>query len=143
MEIRWTRSSKRAGSIPVEPRRQCSSTTRSLCAKAGSCALGPTERDARAIHARHRAELPSHVLIPGLVNLHTHAAMTLMRGLADDRPLMDWLKQPHLAGRRCVMSRTTFVYDGTLLACAEMLRGGITLLQRHVLLPRSGRARPR
>jgi len=36
-------------------------------------------------------DLPDHVLIPGLVNAHTHAAMSLMRGLADDLPLMRWL----------------------------------------------------
>ncbi|MFO0326270.1 MAG: TRZ/ATZ family hydrolase, partial [Burkholderiales bacterium] len=37
--------------------------------------------------------LPNHVLIPGLINLHTHAAMTLLRGLADDQPLMTWLEK--------------------------------------------------
>src|SRR5215813_9958277 len=49
--------------------------------------------DARARYApRERIELPARALIPGLVNTHTHNPMTLMRGLADDLPLMDWLK---------------------------------------------------
>jgi 5-methylthioadenosine/S-adenosylhomocysteine deaminase len=72
-----------------------------------------------------RLELAEHVLIPGLVNAHTHAAMTLMRGLADDLPLVRWLEE-HVwpAEKRHVSAE--FVRDGTLLACAEMLRGGIT-----------------
>ena len=50
--------------------------------------------------ARAYRTLPTHALIPGLVNLHTHAAMALMRGLADDLPLMEWLNAAHLAGGR-------------------------------------------
>lgn len=72
-----------------------------------------------------RTELPGHALIPGLINLHTHAAMSLMRGLADDRALMDWL-QNHIWPVEARLVSRSFVHDGTLLACAEMLRGGIT-----------------
>jgi 5-methylthioadenosine/S-adenosylhomocysteine deaminase len=72
-----------------------------------------------------RIDLPGHALIPGLINLHTHAAMTLMRGLADDRSLMDWLHNHIWPVESRLVSRD-FVHDGTLLACAEMLRGGIT-----------------
>ncbi len=72
-----------------------------------------------------RVRLDRHVLIPGLVNLHTHAAMTLMRGLADDLPLMAWLKD-HIWPIEARLVSPEFVYDGTLAACAEMLRGGIT-----------------
>jgi len=82
--------------------------------------------DARQRFAHYpRIELAEHVLIPGLVNAHTHAAMALMRGLADDLPLMRWLEE-HVwpAEKRHVSA--DFVRDGTLLACAEMLRGGIT-----------------
>ena len=82
--------------------------------------------EARVRHpAMRRHELRGHVLIPGLVNLHTHAAMTLMRGLADDRALMDWL-QNHIWPVEAKLVSADFVYDGTLVACAEMLRGGIT-----------------
>jgi 5-methylthioadenosine/S-adenosylhomocysteine deaminase len=78
--------------------------------------------------------LSDHVLIPGLVNAHTHAAMSLMRGLADDLPLMRWL-QEHIwpAETRHVSPR--FVRDGTALACAEMLRGGITCFNDMYFFP--------
>ena len=83
----------------------------------------------------HRVvELRQHVLIPGLVNAHTHAAMSLMRGLADDRPLLRWLTE-HIwpAEMRHVSAR--FVKDGTLLACAEMLRGGVTCFNDMYFYP--------
>lgn len=70
-------------------------------------------------------ELPQHVLIPGLVNLHAHAAMNLMRGIADDLPLMRWLREAIWPAESRHVS-AAFVRDGTLLAAAEMLRGGIT-----------------
>jgi 5-methylthioadenosine/S-adenosylhomocysteine deaminase len=78
--------------------------------------------------------LEHHVLIPGLVNAHTHAAMTLMRGLADDLPLMRWLED-HIwpAEKRHVSAE--FVRDGTALACAEMLRGGITCFNDMYFFP--------
>jgi 5-methylthioadenosine/S-adenosylhomocysteine deaminase len=69
--------------------------------------------------------LPSHVVIPGLVNAHTHSAMTLLRGIADDVPLKPWLTD-HIWPRESRFVSPEFVHDGTLLACAEMLRGGIT-----------------
>ena len=79
-------------------------------------------------------DLPQHALIPGLVNAHTHAAMTLMRGLADDLPLMRWLEE-HVwpAEKRHVSAE--FVRDGTLAACAEMLRGGITCFNDMYFFP--------
>ena len=83
---------------------------------------------------RERVQLPQHVLIPGLVNLHTHAAMTLMRGLADDRPLMEWL-QKHVWPAEAKHVSPAFVRDGTLLACAEMLRGGITCFNDMYFFP--------
>lgn len=81
-----------------------------------------------------RVELPEHVLIPGLVNLHTHAAMTLMRGLADDLPLMRWLEE-HIWPAEARHVSAQFVRDGTQLACAEMLRGGITCFNDMYFFP--------
>ena len=70
-------------------------------------------------------QLHAHVLMPGLVNCHTHAAMSLFRGLADDLALQQWLEQRIWpAEQRHVSER--FVADGARLACAEMLRNGIT-----------------
>jgi 5-methylthioadenosine/S-adenosylhomocysteine deaminase len=92
-------------------------------------------RQARERHPdARRIELPGHALIPGLVNLHTHAAMTLMRGLADDRALMDWL-QNHVWPVETRLATDSFVHDGTLLACAEMLRGGITCFNDMYFFP--------
>jgi 5-methylthioadenosine/S-adenosylhomocysteine deaminase len=75
--------------------------------------------------SRERVHLPGHVLIPGLVNLHTHAAMTLLRGFADDLPLMTWLQQ-HIWPAENRHASPAFVRDGTRLACLEMLQSGVT-----------------
>ena len=69
--------------------------------------------------------LPRHALIPGLINAHTHAAMTLLRGLADDLPLMPWLQQ-HIWPAEQRFVGPQFVRDGSALAAAEMLQAGVT-----------------
>ncbi len=79
-------------------------------------------------------DLPDHAVIPGLINLHTHAAMTLMRGLADDLPLMTWLRD-HIWPVESRLVSADFVRDGALLACAEMLRGGITCFNDMYFFP--------
>ena len=81
-----------------------------------------------------RVDLPGHALIPGLVNAHTHAAMALMRGLADDLPLMRWLEE-HIWPAEAKHVSPEFVRDGTLLACAEMLRGGVTCFNDMYFFP--------
>lgn len=80
------------------------------------------------------SRLHDHVLIPGLINLHTHAAMSLLRGLADDLPLMEWL-QHHIWPAEAKHVSPQFVHDGTLLACAEMLRGGTTCFSDMYFFP--------
>ena len=84
--------------------------------------------------ARQRRCLSQHVLLPGLVNLHTHAAMSLLRGLADDLPLMRWL-QDHVWPAEARHVSAQFGHDGTRLACAEMLRGGITCFNDMYFFP--------
>ena len=84
-------------------------------------------------------QLNEHILIPGLINLHTHAAMSLMRGLADDLPLMPWLEQ-HIWPAEAKLVSPGFVHDGTLLACAEMLSGGITTFNDMYFYPESAAA---
>jgi 5-methylthioadenosine/S-adenosylhomocysteine deaminase len=86
--------------------------------------------------ADETVQLKDHVLLPGLVNLHTHAAMSLMRGLADDLPLMPWL-QEHIWPAETQLVSPTFVRDGTLLACAEMLAGGITTFNDMYFYPQA------
>ncbi len=70
-------------------------------------------------------KLENHALVPGLINTHTHAAMSLFRGLADDLPLMTWLNDHIWPAEQKWMS-ADFVEDGTRLAVAEMIRSGTT-----------------
>lgn len=79
-------------------------------------------------------DLQSHILIPGLVNAHTHVAMSLMRGLADDLPLMTWLKE-HIWPAEGQWLGPDFVRDGTELGIAEMLQGGTTCFNDMYLFP--------
>ena len=66
------------------------------------------------------------VALPGLINAHTHTAMTLLRGYADDLPLTEWLEKK--IWPREALIREGDVYDGTMLAAAEMIKGGQPLL---------------
>ncbi|WJW76661.1 TRZ/ATZ family hydrolase [Thiohalobacter sp. IOR34] len=84
--------------------------------------------------AETRIELPQHALIPGLVNAHTHAAMSLLRGLADDLPLMTWLNE-HIWPAEQRWINEEFIHDGSQLAIAEMLRGGITCFNDMYFFP--------
>jgi len=79
-------------------------------------------------------KLHSHALIPGLINCHTHAGLTLMRGIADDLHLMDWL-QNHIWPLEQKWVDETFVRDGTDLAIAEMIRGGTTCFNDMYFFP--------
>ncbi|HZM34286.1 MAG TPA: TRZ/ATZ family hydrolase [Burkholderiales bacterium] len=97
-------------------------------------ALLPAGEAAAAYPGWETIDLPGHALIPGLVNAHTHAAMTLMRGLSDDLPLMRWL-QEHIWPAEQKHVSPDFVRDGTLLACAEMLRGGVTCFNDMYFFP--------
>jgi 5-methylthioadenosine/S-adenosylhomocysteine deaminase len=82
----------------------------------------------------NRIDLSAHALIPGLVNAHTHNPMTLMRGLADDLPLMAWLQQ-HVWPAEARVMGPEFVRDGVELAIAEMLRGGTTCCSENYFFP--------
>ncbi|HET8701637.1 MAG TPA: TRZ/ATZ family hydrolase [Nitrococcus sp.] len=103
-------------------------------------------RDGRIAHIapqleakrRYRAscvhELSDHVIIPGLVNAHTHAAMALLRGVADDLPLLTWLRQYIWPAEQMHVS-AEFVQQGTELAIAEMLLGGVTCFNDMYFFP--------
>ncbi|MCL2011544.1 MAG: TRZ/ATZ family hydrolase [Cystobacterineae bacterium] len=84
--------------------------------------------------ARETETLETHLLMPGLVNLHCHAAMSLLRGIADDLPLSTWLSE-HIWPAEAKHVSPRFVYEGTLLACAEMLRGGVTCFNDMYFFP--------
>ena len=96
--------------------------------------LLPAEEALARYPDAQRVELPGHLIIPGLVNLHTHAAMALLRGVGDDLPLQVWLEERIWPLEARLMS-PEFVFDGSLVACAEMLMGGITCFNDMYFYP--------
>ena len=97
-------------------------------------AVLPIEQATASFQPSVLVERPDHVLIPGLINAHTHAAMTLFRGLADDMPLEAWLHEGIWPAERRWVS-AEMVRDGTELAIAEMIRGGITCFSDQYFYP--------
>ncbi len=81
-----------------------------------------------------RVALHQHVLIPGLINAHTHSAMSLLRGVADDLALMDWLNN-HIWPLEKKWVSEDWTYQGSLLSAAEALRGGVTYLNDMYFFP--------
>lgn len=120
--------------IPVEPTGQVLDH-HSIAIQGGHIIdILPTDEAMTSYQAEHLIERPGHALIPGLINTHTHAAMSLMRGLADDLPLMTWLNE-HIWPAEGNWVSADFVRDGTRLAMAEMLRGGTTCFNEMYFFP--------
>lgn len=94
----------------------------------------PVSEAEKLYQARETVVLPQQALLPGLVNAHTHAAMSLLKGLADDLPLMDWL-QNHIWPAESQWADAQFVYDGAQLAIAEMIRSGTTCFNDMYFFP--------
>ncbi len=91
--------------------------------------------DAHAAYSpRETISRPNCVLLPGLVNAHTHNPMTLMRGVADDLALMPWLTQ-HVWPIEAAVMGPAFIADGVELSVAEMLRGGTTCCNENYFFP--------
>ena len=88
-------------------------------------AVGPAAQIGAKYAPRERYDAAGKIILPGLVNTHTHAAMTLLRGIADDLPLDRWLTENIFPAEGKNVS-PGFVYDGTLLAALEMIEGGTT-----------------
>ena len=88
-------------------------------------AIGPAADIVAEYPAAEVLEGTNRVVMPGLVNGHSHAAMTLLRGVADDLALMDWL-QNYIFPAEVEFVDAEFVRIGTELACWEMIRGGTT-----------------
>ena len=126
--------------VPVEPRGQVLDNHCVVIQDGRIVAVAPIHAARRDYAGTREVELRSHALIPGLINLHTHAAMSLMRGLADDLPLMEWLND-HIWPAEGKHVSADFVYDGTLLACAELIRSGVTCFNDMYFFPeQAGRA---
>ncbi|MDR2507562.1 MAG: TRZ/ATZ family hydrolase [Candidatus Accumulibacter sp.] len=120
--------------IPVEPERAVLENHAVAIDKGRIVAISQQSDAESRFEPRDTQKLAHHILIPGLVNLHTHAAMTLLRGIADDIPLEKWLKD-HIWPTEAKHVSAQFVHDGTLLACAEMLLGGITCFNDMYFFP--------
>ncbi len=97
-------------------------------------AILPGNEARTQFHSTAVVELPEHALIPGFINAHTHAAMTLLRGLADDLPLMPWLRE-HIWPAEARWVNAEFVRDGSELAIAGMLRSGTTCFNDMYFFP--------
>jgi 5-methylthioadenosine/S-adenosylhomocysteine deaminase len=120
--------------IPIEPA-GVTLSGHALAVNGGNIlALLPDEEARQRFRPRQTMDLPGQVLLPGLVNLHTHAAMSLLRGYADDLPLMRWLSE-RIWPAEARHAGPEFVRAGTLLACAEMLRGGVTTFNDMYFYP--------
>jgi 5-methylthioadenosine/S-adenosylhomocysteine deaminase len=120
--------------IPVDPAESVLCYHSLAVAGGRILALLPTDKARADIQAAQELELPDHVLIPGLINAHTHTPMTLLRGLADDLPLAVWLHE-HIWPAESRWVREEFVRDGTRLALLEMLRGGTTCFNDMYFFP--------
>lgn len=120
--------------VPVEPDERIY-PNHSLAVDEGRILdLLPTEAALLKYTPAVEHDLDRHLLIPGLVNAHTHAAMTLLRGLADDLPLNEWLNR-HIWPAESRWVSEEFVHDGSRLAMAEMLRGGTTCFNDMYFFP--------
>lgn len=123
---RWT--------IAVEPDTEVREELAVAIDKGRILALLPRADATRRFEPDAIHERPDHVLLPGLVNTHTHAAMSLMRGYADDMPLERWLKE-RIWPVEMNLVNPDFVADGTRLAVAEMLRGGTSCFADMYFFP--------
>ncbi|MEP0203541.1 MAG: TRZ/ATZ family hydrolase [Halioglobus sp.] len=119
--------------IPVAPSTEALADHSLAVANGDIIAILPRE-DCGDIQAHETIELPGHALLPGLINSHGHAAMSLLRGFADDLPLMPWLEN-HIWPAEGAHVDARFVRDGTDLAILEMLRGGITTFSDMYFFP--------
>ncbi|MFT4823705.1 MAG: 5-methylthioadenosine/S-adenosylhomocysteine deaminase [Halioglobus sp.] len=90
--------------------------------------------EAEKISANNVLHLPGHAVMPGLINCHGHAAMSLLRGYSDDQPLMRWLEE-HIWPAEAEHVSEEFVADGVELAIAEMIRSGTTSFSDMYFFP--------
>ena len=128
IEARWI--------VPVVPKNQCLENAAVAVHQGKIVAIDAADVVRSNYQADKTVHLNEHVLIPGLVNLHAHLGMTLMRGLADDLPLMQWLER-HIWPAEQQLVSERFVRDSALLGCAEMLAGGVTCVNDMYFYPQA------
>ena len=120
--------------IPVVPQEVCLENYSIVVNQSRIIDILPTDAISSRYEATKHINLDTHALIPGLINAHTHAAMSLMRGIADDRALMDWLNNYIWPAEKKWVDEK-FIEDGVELAIAEMLLGGTTCFNDMYFFP--------
>ena len=120
--------------IPVVPREVCLENHSIVINQSRILDILPTDAISSRYEATKHIKLENHALIPGLINTHTHAAMSLMRGLADDKALMDWLHN-YIWPTEEKWVDEKFIEDGVELAIAEMLLSGTTCFNDMYFFP--------
>jgi len=120
--------------IPVVPRKTVLRDCSIAIHEGKIVALLPSREAQHRFNAAKQYDLPDSLLIPGLINAHGHAAMSLLRGYADDQSLHTWLNESIWPVESRWMSEE-FVYDGAELAIAEMLLGGTTCFSDMYFFP--------
>ena len=120
--------------IPVEPAATVLTEHVVVIHKGRIVAITPRSEARQHWPAGRWIERPDHALIPGLINAHTHASMSLLRGSADDLPLETWLNE-HIWPAEARWVSREFVRDGADLAILEMIRGGTTCFHDMYLFP--------
>ena len=120
--------------VPVRPSRTILEHHSVIIDGDAIAAVLPTDQAARRFPEAQHIDLPHHVLLPGLINMHTHSPMTLLRGFADDLPLQVWLND-HIWPAEQRFVSPEFVADGTRLAIAEMFRAGTTCFNDNYFFP--------
>jgi len=128
IEARWL--------LPVIPRNQILEHHAVVIHEGCIVDIAPIDAAREQYSAIKTILLNEQVLMPGLINLHAHAGMTLMRGLADDIPLMPWLENHIWPAEQQIVSEK-FVRDSTLFGCAEMLAGGVTCFNDMYFYPQA------
>ncbi|MFZ6657166.1 TRZ/ATZ family hydrolase [Undibacterium sp. TJN19] len=127
--------------VPVEPRSVMLTEHALVIQEEKILAILPSAEARQQYPDARHLELSGHALLPGMVNLHGHSAMSLLRGLADDLSLMDWLHNHIWPAEKKHVSEE-FVFDGSVYAMAEMLRGGTTTINdmyfHHEAVARAG-----
>ncbi|HEU0196007.1 MAG TPA: TRZ/ATZ family hydrolase [Nevskiaceae bacterium] len=120
--------------VPVEPSGAVLTEHALVVSEGRIVDLLPAAFAQQIYSARATLELQGRAVLPGLINTHGHAAMSLLRGLADDLPLMDWLNN-HIWPAEARHVGRDFCRTGVALACAEMLRGGQTCFNDMYFFP--------
>ena len=120
--------------VPVRPRLQVLEQMAVVIEGEHISAVIPRSEALARYATAARIELPEHVLMPGFINMHTHSAMSLLRGYADDLNLQVWLND-HIWPVEKAYLGPGFVHDGAMLAIAEMLRGGTTFFNDLYFFP--------